>query len=87
MHGYADNWVILTINKTPKTVEAKLYKARWANKNGFTISTEKTKAILIFRRIPKVSRKPKMKIRIGIEKIAMVTHHCILGLVIDDRMN
>jgi hypothetical protein len=28
-----------------------------------------------------------MKIRIGTEKIAMVKHHRILGLVIDERMN
>jgi hypothetical protein len=28
-----------------------------------------------------------MKIRIGTEKIVMVKHHRILGLVIDERMN
>jgi hypothetical protein len=55
--------------------------SRWANGNGFPISTEKTKAMLIYRRKPKVSRNPKMKIWIGTEKIAMVKHHCILGLV------
>jgi hypothetical protein len=54
-----------------------------ANENGFTISTEKTKAMLIYRRKPRVSRKPKIKIRIGTEKIAMVKNHRILGLVID----
>jgi hypothetical protein len=43
--------------------------------------------MLIYRRKPRVSRKPKMKIRIGTEKIAMVKHHHILGLVIDERMN
>jgi hypothetical protein len=77
MLGYADDWVILTCNKTPKTAEARLQKAtnmvsRWTNENGFTISTEKTKAMLIYRRKPRVSRNPKMKIRIGTEKIAMV---------------
>jgi hypothetical protein len=46
-----------------------------ANENGFTISTEKIKAMLIYRRKPRVSRKPKMKLRIGTEKIAMVKHH------------
>jgi hypothetical protein len=65
--------VILVSNKTPKTVEARLQKntntvSRWANENGIIISTEKTKAIQIYRRKPRVSRKPKMKIRIGTEK-------------------
>jgi hypothetical protein len=83
--------VILTSNKTPKTAEVRLQKAtntvsRWANENG-SISTEKTKAMLIYRRKHRVSRNPKMKIRIGTEKIAMVKHHRILGLVIDERMN
>jgi hypothetical protein len=79
--------VILTSNKTPKTAEARLQKAtntvsRWANKNGFTISTEKTKTeenLELF--------KPKMKIRIGTEKIAMGKHHRILRLFIDERIN
>jgi hypothetical protein len=48
--------------------------SRWANENGFTISTEKTKAMLNYRRKLRVSRKPKIKIRIGTEKIAMVKH-------------
>jgi hypothetical protein len=42
--------------------------------------------MLIYRRKPRVSRKPKMKIRIGTEKIAMVKLHRILGLIIDKRM-
>jgi hypothetical protein len=84
--------VILTNTKTPKIAKARLQKAtntvsRWANEKGFTISIEKTKAMLICRRKPRVSRKPKMKIRIGTEKIAMVKHHRILGLVIDQRIN
>jgi hypothetical protein len=92
MLGYADDWVILTINKTLNTAEVQLQSAtntvsRWANGNGFPISTEKTKAMLIYRRKPKVSRNPKMKIWIGTEKIAMVKHHRILGLVIDERIN
>jgi hypothetical protein len=91
MLGYTDDWVILTSNKTPKTAEARLQKAtntvsRWANENGFTISTEKTKAMLNDRRKLRVSRKPKIKIRIGTEKIAMAKHHHILGQVIDERM-
>jgi hypothetical protein len=53
MLGYADDWVILTSNKTRKTVEERLQKAtnmvsRWANENGFTISIEKAKAMLIY---------------------------------------
>jgi hypothetical protein len=81
--------VILTSSKTPKTAEVRLQKAtntvsRWANENG-SISTEKTKAMLIYRRKPSVSRNPKMKIRIGTEKIAMVKHHSIPGLVNDER--
>jgi hypothetical protein len=51
------------------------------------VSTEKTKVMLIYRRKPRASRKLKMKIRIGTEKIAMVKHHRILGLVIVERMN
>jgi hypothetical protein len=48
-----------------------------------------TKAMLIYpiyRRKPRVNRKPKMKIRIGTEKIAIVKHHRILGLIIDERI-
>jgi hypothetical protein len=90
MLRYADYWVILTSNKTPKTEEARLQKvtntvSKWAKQNGF--STEKTKTMLIYQRKPRVSRKPKIKIRIGTEKIEMVKHHRILGLVIDERMN
>jgi hypothetical protein len=82
MLGYADDWMILTNKKTPKTAEARLQKATntvssWANKTGFTISAEKTKAMLIHRRKLRVTIKPKMKIRIGTEKISMVKHHCI----------
>jgi hypothetical protein len=75
MLGLADTWVILTSNKTPKIAEARLQKAknmvsRWADENGFTISTEKTKAMLIYRRKLRVSTKPNIKIKIGAEKIA-----------------
>jgi hypothetical protein len=43
--------------------------------------------MLICRRKPRVSRKPKLKIRIGTEKLAMVKHQLILGLVIDEKWN
>jgi hypothetical protein len=60
--------VILTNNKTPETAKVRLQKAtntvsRWEKENGFTISSEKTKAMLIYRRKPRVSINPKMKIR------------------------
>jgi hypothetical protein len=43
MLGYADDWVILTSNKKPKTADTQLQKAtnivsRWAKEDGFTIS-------------------------------------------------
>jgi hypothetical protein len=41
----------------------------------------------VYRRKPRVSRKPKIKIRIGTEKIEMVKHHRIRGLVIKKKMN
>jgi hypothetical protein len=46
-----------------------------------------TNTVSTYRRKPRVSRKTKIKIRIDTEKIAMVKHHCILELVIDERMN
>jgi hypothetical protein len=43
--------------------------------------------MLIYRRNPRVSRKPKLKIRIDTEKLVMVKHHRILGQVIDEQWN
>jgi hypothetical protein len=47
--GYADDWVVITSNKAPLLAENRLKKAtdsisKWAEANGFDISTEKNDA-------------------------------------------
>jgi hypothetical protein len=53
--GYADDWVVITSNKAPLLTENRLKKptdsiSKWAEENGFEISTEKTKTNLIHRK-------------------------------------
>jgi hypothetical protein len=70
--------------------ENKLQKAtneivKWIKESGFNMSVEKTKAMLIHRRKPRVYELPKLKARLGPNAIEMVTaQHRILGLIIDD---
>jgi hypothetical protein len=58
--GYADNCVILklTRSKAPISAESRIKEAancvtRWASDNGFKISPEKTKTMLIHRKRPR----------------------------------
>jgi tRNA nucleotidyltransferase (CCA-adding enzyme) len=37
----------------------------WTKETGFNISVEKTKAMLIHRRKPRVYERPKLKVRLG----------------------
>jgi hypothetical protein len=57
--------------------------------NGFKISPEKTKTILIHKRRPQTEGNTRFKLRvlIGTEKIEMVKKHRILGLTFDERLN
>jgi hypothetical protein len=57
--GYGDDWVIYTSQRTPRMAENKLQKAaneimKWTKDTDFNISVEKTKAMLIHRRNPRV---------------------------------
>jgi hypothetical protein len=52
---YADDWVIVTSCKAPIRAETRIKEAansvtRWASDNGFKISPEKTKTMLIHRK-------------------------------------
>jgi hypothetical protein len=60
---------------------------KWAEENGFEISTEKTKTMLIHRRRPKIERRLKLNLFIKNERIEMVRQHCILGVIFDERAN
>jgi hypothetical protein len=56
--GYADIWVILTSSKAPIRAESRIKEAadsvtRWPSDNGFKISPEKTKTMLIHRKSPR----------------------------------
>jgi hypothetical protein len=71
--------------------ENKLQKAaneivKWTKETGFNISVEKTKAMLIHRRKPRVYERPKLKVRLGPNAIKMVRQYRILGLIIDERL-
>jgi hypothetical protein len=90
--GYADDWVVSTSNKAPLLTENRLKKAtdsisKWAEENGFEISTEKTKTMLIHRRRPKFERRLKLNLFIKNEKIEMVRQYRILGVIFDERAN
>jgi hypothetical protein len=84
--GYADDWVVITSNKAPLLAENRLKKitdsiSKWAEENGFEISTEKTKTMLIHRRRPKIERRLKLKLFIKNERIEMVRQHRILSMM------
>jgi hypothetical protein len=90
--GYADDWVVIKINKAPLLAENRLKKptdsiSKWAKENGFEISTEKTKTMLIHRRRPKIERRFKLNLFIKNERIEMVRQHRILGSIFDERAN
>jgi tRNA nucleotidyltransferase (CCA-adding enzyme) len=62
--------------------ENKLQKAaneivNWTKENGFKISVEKTKAMLIHMRKSRVYERPKLKVRLGPNAIEMVRQHRI----------
>jgi hypothetical protein len=55
---YADDWVVVTSSKAPIRAETRLKEeansvTRWPSDNGFKISPEKTKSMLIHRRKPR----------------------------------
>jgi hypothetical protein len=86
--------VVVTISKAPIRAETRLKEAannvtRWASDNGFKISPEKTKTMLIHRRRPRTEGNNRFKLRvlIGTKKIKMVKKHRILGLTFDERLN
>jgi hypothetical protein len=60
---------------------------KWANETGFTISDEKTKTLLVYRRRPRVQSRPTLKIWRGECMLEMVRHHKILGLIFDEKLN
>jgi hypothetical protein len=71
--------------------ENKLQKAaneivKCTKETGFNISVEKTKAMLIHRRNPRVYQRPKLKVRLGPNAIEMVKQHRIVGLIIGGRL-
>jgi hypothetical protein len=75
--GYADDWVVITSSNAPLLTKNRLIKAatsisKWADENGFEISTEKTKTMLIHRRRPKTERRMHLNLFIKNEKIEMV---------------
>jgi endonuclease/exonuclease/phosphatase family metal-dependent hydrolase len=89
MVGYADDWVVYSSSALPhpaytniQTVIDKIDK--WTSENGFSISNNKTKTLMISRRA-KVADEPK--IRIQGQEIENVLHHKILGLTFDYRLN
>jgi hypothetical protein len=61
--------------------------SKWAEENGFELSTEKTKMMLIHRRRPKIERRLKPNLFIKNERIEMVRQHRILGVMFDERAN
>jgi hypothetical protein len=82
---------VITSNKAPLLTENTLKKTtdsipKWAEDNGFEISTEKTKKKLIHRR-PKIGL--KLNLFIKNERIEMVRmrQHRILGMIFDERVN
>jgi hypothetical protein len=92
--GYADDWVILTTSKAPIRADTRLKEAansvkRWASDNGFKISPEVSKTMLIHRRRPRSegNTRFKLEVLIGTEKVEMVKKHRILGLMFDERLN
>jgi hypothetical protein len=91
--GNADDWVVVTSSKTPIRAETRLKETansvtRCTSDNGFKISPEKTKTMLIHRRRSRTEGNTRFKLRnIGTEKIEMVKKHRILGLTFDERLN
>jgi hypothetical protein len=49
--------------------------SKWAEENGFEISTEKTKTMLIHRRRPKIERRLKLNLFIKNERIEVMRAH------------
>jgi hypothetical protein len=89
--GYADDWVVITSNKAPLLTDNTLKKAtdstsKWVEDNGFEISTEKTKTMLIHRR-SKIERRLKLNLFIKNERIEMVRQNRMLGVIFDERVN
>jgi hypothetical protein len=90
--GYADDWLVITSKKAPLLAENRLKKttdsiSKWAEENGFEISTEQTKTMLIHRRRPKIERRFKLNLLMNNEWIEMVRQHRILGVMFDERAN
>jgi hypothetical protein len=89
--GYSDDWMVIKINKAP-LAENRLKKptdsiSMWAEENGFEISTEKRKTMLIHRRRPKIERRFKLNLFVKNERIEMVRQHRIFGVIFDERAN
>jgi hypothetical protein len=86
--------VIVTSGKAPIRAETSIKETansvtRWTNNNGYKISPEKTKTMLIHRRRPRIERNTSFKLKVLIEtgRIEMVKKHRILGLTFDERLN
>jgi hypothetical protein len=60
---------------------------KWTNENGFRISAEKTKSMLIHRRNRVLERRPRIINWINNVDIEMTNHHRILGLIFGQRLN
>jgi hypothetical protein len=89
---YADDWVIVTSSKAPIRSETRIKEVansvtRWASDNGFKISPEKRKTMLIHRRRPRNETRFKLRVLIGTEKVELVKKHRILGLTFHERLN
>jgi Reverse transcriptase (RNA-dependent DNA polymerase) len=89
MIGYADDWVVYSASDSPHTanenVQTVIHRIdEWTSKNGFNISTNKTKSLMISRRA-KDTNEPEIQIQ-G-QKVANVLQHKILGLNFDFRLN
>jgi hypothetical protein len=70
--GYADDLVVVTSSKAPIRAETWIKEVansvmRWASDNGFKISLEKTKTMLIHRRRPRTEGNTKFKLRVLVQ--------------------
>jgi hypothetical protein len=89
MIGYADEWVVYSASDSPHTanenVQTVIHRIdEWTSKNGFNISTNKTKSLMISRRA-KDTNEPEIQIQ-G-QKVEKVLQQKILGLNFDFRQS
>jgi Reverse transcriptase (RNA-dependent DNA polymerase) len=88
--GYADDWVIYSRSKSfqqacDQVGDCVSKIENWTERNGITISPTKTKAMVItHRRIPNPN---PWEMLIRGEKVEVVPHHPILGLIFDTKLS